>query len=431
MTFRNLVRYVLTSGAAAALAGCGGSQPPGGMPQTPSIAPARAGPGPTRNASAPYEVLYSFQLQHDSGSAWASGGLLNLNGALYGTTQAGGKFKRLKRRCPSCGTVYSITTGGLYNMVYGFRGAKRGDGADPKSGLIDVNGTLYGTTALGGSQNDGSVYSVSTTGSEKVLYSFTGGPADGARPQSDLLDVNGTLYGTTFAGGPYKSPCNGTATSCGTVYSITTSGEEKVLYVFQGGTDGGGPSSALINVGGTMYGTTAYGGGTGCGGLGCGTVYSITTSGQEKVLYSFDGPDGLYPNGLVNMGGTLYGTTVFGGTGCTLGFGCGTVYSITTSGNKKVLYNFRGGSDGDGPNGPLIEVKRKLYGTTYSPGGSSNGGTVYSVTTSGTEHVLHRFTDAAEGFYPSSGLVNVNGTLYGTTFSGGANGWGVIYSLTP
>jgi uncharacterized repeat protein (TIGR03803 family) len=322
-------------------------------------------------------------------------------------------------------------------MVYGFR-VKSGDGAQPESGLIDVKGTLYGATSGGGTQKDGTVYSVSTTGSEKVLHSFTGGPSDGANPQSDLLYMDGTLYGTTFSGGPYKEPCNGATPYCGTVYSITTSGEEKVLYAFQGGTDGGGPTSALINVNGTMYGTTGkggVGGGSDCGGLGCGTIYSITPSGQEKVLYSFlGGADGLEPNGLVNVNGTLYGTTVYGGTGCS-GFGCGTVYSITTSGNKKVLYNFRGGSDGSSPNGPLIEVKRKLYGTTYSGGGCSSKfffcGTVYSVTTTGTEHVLYRFTDSAEGVYPSAGLANVKGTLYGTTFSGGANGWGVIYSVTP
>jgi uncharacterized repeat protein (TIGR03803 family) len=151
------------------------------------------------------------------------------------------------------------------------------------------------------------------------------------------------------------------------------------------------------------------------------------------VLYSFvGGPDGWEPNGLVNVKGTLYGTTDAGGTGCSSYFGCGTVYRITTTGEKKVLYNFRGGSDGYCPNGYLIHVKGKLYGTTTCGGGCSGEpcGTLYSLTTTGTEHVLYRFTDQADGVNPNAPLVNVNGTLYGTTYSGGYK-VGVIYALTP
>lgn len=128
-----------------------------------------------------------------------------------------------------------------------------------------MNGTLYGTTLNGGSNNDGTVYSVSTSGDEKVLYSFHG--YDGLRPYGGLVDMNGTLYGTTQRGG---SP--GCKNGCGIVYSITTQGEEHVLYSF-GSTanDGESPSSGLINVNGTLYGTTV-GGGT----YGNETVFALT-----------------------------------------------------------------------------------------------------------------------------------------------------------
>ena len=122
--------------------------------------------------------------------------------------------------------------------------------------------------------------------SYKVVYNFTGG-SDGAQPYAGLIDVNGTLYGTTSQGG--GSGCATTITSgCGTVFSITPSGQETVLHAFTGGSDGANPKAALIDVNGTLYGTTFHGGDTKC--KGCGTVFSITPSGVEKVLHSFSGP---------------------------------------------------------------------------------------------------------------------------------------------
>jgi uncharacterized repeat protein (TIGR03803 family) len=135
--------------------------------------------------------------------------------------------------------------------------------------------------------------------------------------------VNGTLYGTTLAGG--KAGCSNNF-GCGVVYSITTSGSEKVVYRFKGGSDGGNPLAGLVEVNGALYGTT-YGGGA----SGLGTVFSISTSGGEQVLHSFAGPDGAGPRaGLIDVGGTLYGTTFSGGNGKGCGGkGCGTVFALT------------------------------------------------------------------------------------------------------
>lgn len=449
---RLLSRYALSMSAAGALlAACGtlrqgqGNMPPiiapGTMPRT--AAAARVGAGPTR-LSGDYHVLYRFNLRDGVGSGHPLGGLLNSGGGtLYGTTQFGGRLKR--GGC--CGTVYSITTTGTYNTLYAFRGQREGDGAAPQAGLVFGPNGMYGTTASGGSSNRGTVYSITTSGQEKILHSFTGG-SDGAYPASELLYYNYTLYGTTSQGGYYGSGCG--SSGCGTVYSITTSGAEKVLYAFKAAADGETPSSALIVytrndavrgalAQGTMYGTTAHGGGTGCGGSGCGTVYSITKSGQEHVLYAFKGgSDGSKPEGLDDLRGTLYGTTVAGGTGCRGSGGCGTVYSISAfSDYKNVVYDFRGGSDGACPNGPLIDIVDGLYGTTACGGGCSAQacGTIYGVTPTGTEHVLYRFTDSADGFSPDGPLTNTNFTFYGTTLKGGGPGKGygrgVIFALSP
>jgi uncharacterized repeat protein (TIGR03803 family) len=103
--------------------------------------------------------------------------------------------------------------------------------------LIDVEGTMYGTTLHGGVSDYGTVFSVTTTGEEKVLHSFNG--FDGANPYSVLLDVRGTLYGTTLGGGTSAN---------GTLFSVTTDGPEKVLYSFLGGSDGNFPQGTLVDV---------------------------------------------------------------------------------------------------------------------------------------------------------------------------------------
>jgi uncharacterized repeat protein (TIGR03803 family) len=192
--------------------------------------------------------------------------------------------------------------------------------------LIDVGGALYGTTQDGGAcpfgGSCGTVFSITPEGSEKVLHSFGKG-SDGAVPQAGLIDVAGTLYGTTVAGGEY-----GGEYGYGTVFSITTSGTEKVLHSFGKGSDGKEPFAGLIDVNGTLYGTTSAGGAqdkASCYSLSCGTVFSITPQGSEKVLHSFGkGSDGQFPRAdLTYENGRLIGTTSNGGT-----YRYGTVFAL-------------------------------------------------------------------------------------------------------
>jgi len=296
-----------------------------------------------------------------------------------------------------------------YAVVYSFKGGT--DGANPYAGLISVKGTLYGTTGRGGKKKGGTAFAIRASGGETVLHRFDG--KNGARPDAALLDVNGTFYGTTIFGGHGE----------GTVFAITTSGEETVLHSFGGSVDGGDPVAGLINIKGTLYGTTYIGGANGYG-----TVFKITTSGAETVIHNFGGGsvDGENPDaGLISIKGTLYGTTYFGGAN-----GYGTVFKITRSGGESVLHSFAGGSgDGEKPDAGLININGALYGTT-EVGGTSNAGTVFSITTSGKETVLYSFAGEPDGANPYAALINVNGTLCGTTAGGGASNDGTVFSIT-
>jgi uncharacterized repeat protein (TIGR03803 family) len=233
--------------------------------------------------------------------------------------------------------------------------------------------------------------SASTT--YKSLYSFGKG-SDSQQPKAALIDVNGTFYGTTYGGGVYSN---------GTVFSVSTTGTEQVLYSFQGGNDGANPSASLLAVKGLLYGTTEYGGIPSSGGCNAGTVFRISTLGAEKILYRFYGyycHDHVYNDGgnpvasLINVKGELYGTTSSGGTGPG-----GTVFKISTSGREKVLHSFTLYLDGAVPVANLLDVKGSLYGTTQSgigTGGEGTGlGTVFTTSTTGTESVLYNFPNGA------------------------------------
>ena len=406
---------------AAMLSGCGGlrqaqddMQPPIAAPQ--SAAAVRTISHRIERASSSYQLLYSFGSKPDGAAPYA--GLIDVHGVLYGTTLSGG--------ANGDGTVFSVTTSGDEKVLYSFGGGS-GDGAGPEASLIDVNGTLYGTTFYGGAHGyatypAGTVFSVTTSGAEKMLYSFGGSSAEAFGPYADLIDVKGTLYGTTYDGGSYYA---------GTVFSVTTTGTEKVLHGFGRGTDGSQPVAGLINVKGVLYGTTPTGGADGIG-----AVFSVTRAGAEKVTHSFSGrPDGENPDAaLVNVKGTLYGAAATGGQ-----YSGGTVFSVTTTGKEKTLYSFCSKhmcADGSDPEAALIDVDGTLYGTTNYGGDAGCGrigcGTVFSVTTTGKEKVLHTFgSRSADGANPYAALINVNGALYGTTAGGGANGDGTVFSVSP
>jgi uncharacterized repeat protein (TIGR03803 family) len=409
------------SAAAALLAGCGGSQPPIGAPGVEN----HTSLTPHANS---FRVLYRFAGGNDG--AYPTTNLIDVNGTLYGTTNQGGGYG-----CSGigCGTVYSISTNGVESVLHRF--GSRADGAIPAARLQELNGKLYGTTIVGGEFGDGTVYSITTTGKEKVLHSFESGYADGSEPVANLIEANGMLYGTTYSGGG----TSGSRSGYGTVYSISTRGVEMVVHRFDQAPDGRLPEAGLANLHRVMYGTTAQGGAYGTSGKG--TVFSVTTTGAEKVLYRFQGsPDAEEPQAsLVDVGGTLYGTTLSGGTAAQeCAEGCGTVFGVTKAGVETVLHSFGTTyDDGRYPEASFAKVDDRLYGTTSEGGTASqpcgNGcGTIFSITKTGAEKILYEFTGGATGWYPLSGLLKVNGTLYGTAAYGGSgcgsNGCGIVFA---
>jgi uncharacterized repeat protein (TIGR03803 family) len=300
-------------------------------------------------------VIYSFKGGSDGANPDAP--LIASGRELYGTTEDGG--------ADNAGTVFRIDAAGKEHVIHGFAGGTDGD--NPYAALSRSGGLFYGTTANGGAFGDGTVFAINERGKERVLYSFGASSNDGLNPYANLIIVHGTLYGTTVNGGAYGE---------GTVFALTKTGVEHLLYSFGAASgDGANPRGGLIFVRGTLYGTTISGGSSGDG-----TVFGVTTSGAESVLYSFKGPpDGVSPfPGLTVFKGALYGTTYNGGSGgCNSWNGCGAIFRITTSGQERVLYSFKSNPDGAHPWGGVVAAGSHLYGAASL--GGSGVGTIFRI----------------------------------------------------
>ena len=378
-----------------------------------------------------YSVLYSFADRGDGAEPLGPVTLDASTGNLFGTTSAGSK----DFGCQDCGTVFELTGTGVESAIHSFTGHPH-DGAYPNDVFRDATGNLFGTTAWGGAYGayDGTVFEIDSNGVETVLHSFGHG-LDGDAPSSGLIqDANtGDFYGVTGSGGAYGG---------GTLYKITATGSETVLYNFGGpGTVGAGPGGNLLQDGktGNLYGTLVVGGASACG-----SVFMMTPAGVETPLYVFGGVrgDGCQPfpgdPGLtMDAQGNLFGTTNRGGIA-----NQGVLFELSAGGVEKVLYKFKGKKKGDGarPYAGLVldESTGKLYGTT-AIGGAYNWGTVFELSPPVKKHggwretILHTFTGGADGASPFAGLVRdpQTGDLYGTAEQGGTHGYGVVFKLTP
>ena len=390
-----------------------------------------------------------------------------------------------------------------FSVLYQFTGNGSNNAPfQPYNGLaITPGGNLYGTTWKGGAYGYGTAYELKHAGSGwlmNVLYNFQGG-SDGAAPVAPLaIAPNGLVYGTTSSGG--DTGC-GIAGGCGTLFSLQPPARavasaqspwtEKVLYRFQGGTDGATPmyGAPAIDSSGNLYGTTQYGGDLQhCGSLGCGTVYQLVpTSGSgwaENVLYRFANGtgEGSQPLGGITLEfGDLLGVTSAGdetffgfqpggpgqwsyfpvqtftsNNGCNIDTGIvedpyqGNFYAIAQgcgpsgSGAGGTLINWFYAIDPgydfgftrpvtNVPEGPVVEDSAlNLYGVSFS-GGTNSAGAVYKLTQgrNGWNYSsLHDFTGGSDGAGPVGNLVlDSVGNLYGVTMGGGANNAGVVFKI--
>jgi uncharacterized repeat protein (TIGR03803 family) len=359
-----------------------------------------------------FTVLYQFRSGPGGINPYA-GVVMDAKGDLFGTTYNDGAF--------AAGTVFRVNSSGKEKVLHSFSQTD-GDGAFPWHGTLarDPSGNLYGTTITGGIKGQlccGTVFKVTASGEETVLYRFSGINGDGFPQDGVVRDSSGNLYGTTQNGGPDNA---------GTVFKIDPAGEKTVLYSFTGSTDGGYPMAGVVlDTEGNLYGTT-FGGGS----SGAGTVFKVDPIGEETVFYAFTGStDGGYPEAGVirDSKGNLYGTTYSGGTDS-----LGTVFEVNANGQETVLHNFAGGSDGALPLGASLarDSAGNLYGTTPQ-GGSTDFGVVFKIDTRSNETVLHTFS-ATDGKIPYGTLIiDKAGNLYGTTYQGGAYGGGVVFKIAP
>jgi len=362
----------------------------------------------------------------------------------------------------------------IYQDVYDFDCSIRGCEPQDNGQLMQwSDGNLYGTTFLGGANDDGSIFAAtpSVPGGASDVWTFDGITGGGDPAAALTLAPDGSFYGTTDTGGTFGygsvflfTPPGGVKSLIplhyfngtdgqdaetppiqardGNFYGVTGSGTTyRVTYPAGAfnqllGVAPSAPSGPLVaGLDGNLYGTTFAGGTSNMG-----TIFKMTTAGAIIILHNFSGTDGATPEGLVQESdGNLYGTTSSGGANNT-----GEIFQLTLPGHKlNTLYSFPSvnpstgqNSDGAGPLAGLLAASDGyLYGSSGF-GGVNACGTLFRITTKGSFFKLADFPNWDCSYIgspePNSVLVqHTNGSLFGTTYFGGTNGSGNVYTLTP
>jgi uncharacterized repeat protein (TIGR03803 family) len=432
--------------------------------------------------ASPAETAFKTVLNFDgtNGSAPTTALVQGLDGDLYGVTSFGGKN--------NAGTFFKITTEGKLTTLYSFCSKTNcADGEYPEASLLlATNGNFYGTTKEGGFKDCpvttggcGTVFEITPEGKLTTPYTFCvkGGEncTDGANPQAPLIQgTNGDFYGTTFYGG--------NSHDAGTLFEMTPEGKLTTLHTFcsedgdycHDGANPEGPmalvpADAADNEGAQAEGTTAQaspqlmgttsgGGATHYEGSPCG--YGMV---WKKELDINNGVVGYYwwceeeldrggeplgvivalgfrpPQSVSDADAKSSGPTFFGATGSGGANLSGVVYKLTTSRTYTLLHSFcseANCADGAYPGATVTEgTDGNLYGTTEGGDGNSKCpslkgcGTVYEITPEGVLTTLHSF-ESTDGEYPHGLVQATNGTFYGTTMDGGANGDGTVFSIS-
>lgn len=330
-------------------------------------------------------------------------GVVEANGSLFGTTEDGGKYHN--------GTIFRLKMIGPVATLISLHSFDNNEYS--RSGLaIGTDGFMYGTTTGGAPYNLGTVYRVSQSGAFKTIYNFGSSKGHGVWPVGDLVvGTDGYLYGTTSRMLDHFA----------TIFKITPSGRLTTIYTFSDGTE---PSTSFIRGNdGNFYGATGGDQGTNW------SVYQLTPTGVSTTLYWFGDNDGSDPNGLVQgADGCLYGTSNSSGRN--------DVFRITKTGEFSVLSSYDGYSGSRFSDASLVQGNNgSLYGASYE--------TVYSVTLSGNLTTLYTFpkdtTFQAQCGIPLapellsvSGLTKcADGSFYGTTADRGRFTEGSVFKVTP
>lgn len=358
-------------------------------------------------------TLYKFCPSPNSCSDGASpsGPLVaGATGMLSGLTNWGGDYSDCSPF--GCGVIFQVAPNGVLNVLHSFDSS---DGEGPSGIVLAADRNLYGTTASGGANKSGTVFRLSPAGQFTTLYNFCQQAScpDGNGPQPGLTQgMDGALYGVAEGG---KNKC-GSGNPCGTVYRVSLSGKfTKLLDFPAGGLQGWSPTpgSLLQTPDGNLYGSTNEGGASGV--FGGGTIYKISPSGKFTTIYNLcslancaDGSFGA--NFVLATDGNFYGTTQDGGDlSCTYTFrlGCGTVFKMTPTGSLTTLYTFQG-PDGALPVGLIQATDGNFYGVTQT-GGTSSSGTLFRLSAGLSPFVK---------LLPASGKLGQTGDILGQGLTG-------------
>jgi len=378
-------------------------------------------PNIRHNPGVTFKILYAFAGGTADGGEPDGQLIKDGKGNLYGMLPWG---------CANyLGGVFKLTEhNGTYSfsLLHSFNG---NDGSYPNMNqLILKNHILYGVTSDGmGGAGQGSIFSMGTDGSNfTTLYKFSGGNDGGVPFGGLLMDTSGNLYGTTAGGGTQNA---------GTVFEYSK-GTITTLVNFDGN-NGGSPYAGLnMDSHGNLWGTALNGGSHGYG-----VVFELKPAGGGRwnfsVVHNFSGSRGAYPRSTVVFGrrDTVFGTTIGDNTQNCGGYGCGIVYGLAEAGEHKetIAHRFSGGRDGGNPIGRVQFNKvGHLFGTTFA-GGANGFGTVFELKQTGgvwRENVLHSF-DGTDGCQLFSGVVlDKNGNAFGTAAHCGGSPFGVVYELS-
>jgi len=380
------------------------------------------------------KVLFSFE--EEAGEYPDTDLIVDGAGNIYGTSVTGGDF--------GTGTVFQLAPSGnswTHTVLYSFTGLS--DGGQPYKGVtLDAQGNLYGSAVIGGNfgacpeDGCGVIYKLTNSGgtwTQTVIHAFNG--ADGYGPGAALtFDQAGNLYGMTPVGG---------ANGLGVIYQLKPqpggSWKFRVIHHFTGGNDGssGAAGRLLLAPDGNLYGVATTGGANGKG-----VAFRLKAAPdgrwQFRTIYAFKGqPDAGFPYGALTMdaAGNLYGTSYWDGAN-----NWGAVYQLapTPGGGwkERVLYSFKGGSDGNSSISNLVfDAAGNMYGTTSEGGAGCNCGVIFKLAPEGNrwrESVVYRFQGVPDAGFAYNGMVkDAAGNFYGATVHGGDGNDGAIYQFLP
>src|SRR5579872_1986911 len=347
------------------------------------------------------------------------------DGNFYGVTYYGGT----PTSCPlgggyNCGTVFKMTAAGELTTLYNFcTQAKCSDGGNPDSLIQASDGNFYGTTFIGGASTAycngcGTIFRITPSGNLTTLHTFClqAGCTDGEKPDELIQATDGNFYGVASLGGAYHN---------GSVFELTAAGKFKTLYDFCAQTncpDGRLTVSLMQAIDGNLYGTTYY-----SGAYNGGTLFQITLGGKLTTLFSLHKPNSL----IQGSDGALYGTTGAGGNA-----DHGIVFRVSPAGKLTTLHSFCGlnCATGDSPGAGVIEGSDgNLYGSAGLAGLTYYAGALFEITSSGAFHTLYLFCsldNCFDGWGPGQLMQATSGTFYGTTSGGGTSNHGTVYTLS-